>query len=69
MQKHRLQFDLTPEALEELDALKDAVGAATRAELLRNALRLYAWFMEKRQEGYDLELRKGKDVKEVEVLV
>ena len=69
MDKHRLQFDLTTEALEQLDALKEAAGATSRAELLRSSLKLYAYFLGKRAEGYELELRKGKETKEVEVLV
>jgi len=44
-QKERLQFDFTPDALERLDALKDKSGAASRAEVVRSALRLYEWFI------------------------
>ena len=42
--KQRVQFDFTPEALRRLDDLKERVEASTRAEILRNALRLYEWF-------------------------
>lgn len=44
-QKERVQFDFTPEALERLDTIKEQTGAATRAEVVRNALRLYEWFV------------------------
>ena len=44
-QKERVQFDFSSEALQRLDELKLKVGAATRAETVRNALRLYEWFV------------------------
>lgn len=43
--KERLQFDFTPEALERLDRMKDQAQASTRAEVVRNALKLYEWFL------------------------
>lgn len=45
MQKERVQFDFSPEALKRLDDIKEKTGAATRAETVRNALRLYEWFV------------------------
>lgn len=43
--KERVQFDFSPEALQRLDEIKLKIGAATRAETVRNALRLYEWFV------------------------
>ena len=45
-QKERVQFDFTPEALERLDEIKKKTGARTRAETIRNALRIYEWFVD-----------------------
>lgn len=42
--KQRIQFDFTPEALKRLDDLKEKVEASTKAEVIRNALKLYEWF-------------------------
>ena len=39
-EKRRLQFDFTPEAVDALDELKGEMGAASRAEVIRRALRL-----------------------------
>lgn len=64
----RLQFDLTPEALRLLDALKVASGAATRAELVRNALKVYTTLLRWQQEGYQLRLAKGPEVRDIEFL-
>lgn len=44
-QKERVQFDFSPEALQRLDDLKEKIDAATRAEVVRNALRLYEWIV------------------------
>ena len=52
MTKHRLQFDFSEEGLKkQLDTLKDAIGANTRAELIRQALRLLRWTLMETQEN------------------
>lgn len=43
--KERVQLDFAPEALARLDELKDEIGATTRAETIRQALRLFNWFV------------------------
>ncbi len=43
--KERLQFDFTAESLERLDRMKEQAQASTRAEVVRNALKLYEWFL------------------------
>ena len=43
--KERLQFDFTPESLVRLDHMKEQAQASTRAEVVRNALKLYEWFL------------------------
>lgn len=68
MKKHRLQFDVSEETLTEIDGLKQQTGAATRAELLREALKLLAWYRKKKSEGYSLEVTKGDERKEVELV-
>lgn len=45
-QKERVQFDFSPEALQRLDEIKGKVEATTRAEVVRNALRLYEWLVD-----------------------
>jgi hypothetical protein len=44
-QKERVQFDFSLDALHRLDALKEKTDAATRAETVRNALRIYEWLI------------------------
>lgn len=45
-EKERIQFDFTIEALRRLDQIKEKSGATSRAEAIRNALRLYEWFID-----------------------
>ena len=45
-QKERVQFDFSYEALQRLDGVKAKTGATTRAEVVRNALRLYEWLVD-----------------------
>ena len=42
--KQRVQFDFSPEALQRLEDLKEKVDASTKAEVVRNALKIYEWF-------------------------
>ena len=43
--KERVQLDFSQESLQRLDALKVLIGAGTRAETIRQALRLFDWFI------------------------
>jgi metal-responsive CopG/Arc/MetJ family transcriptional regulator len=43
--KERVQFDFFPEALQRLDNIKEKTEAATRAEVIRNALKVYEWLV------------------------
>ena len=54
--KLRLQFDFSNRAVERLDALVKAADCASRAEVVRNALRVYEYLVAKRHEGYEVEL-------------
>jgi hypothetical protein len=47
--KERVQLDFTIEALTALDELKDTIGAVTRAETIRQALRWFNWIMNETQ--------------------
>ncbi len=43
--KERLQFDFSSEALKRLDEIKEKTEATTRAETVRDALRVYEWLV------------------------
>ena len=44
-QKERVQFDFAVDALQRLDDIKQKTDATTRAEVVRNALRVYEWLV------------------------
>ncbi|HEY1348502.1 MAG TPA: hypothetical protein VGF67_02610 [Ktedonobacteraceae bacterium] len=43
--KQRVQFDFAPEALSRLEQMQEKLEAATKAEVVRNALKLYEWLV------------------------
>jgi len=64
--RRRLQFDFTEEALQELDDLQRKTGLATRAELIRHALRFLQWTVEETYEsGGTLLVEKNGRLREV----
>jgi hypothetical protein len=56
-------LDMSAGALRRLDDLQRATDAASRAEVVRNALKLYAYIVEQRAAGCEVSLlrRKGQD--------
>jgi len=66
MAKHRLQFDFSEEALEDLDNLREVTGLQTRAELIRHALRFLQWTLdETKKNDATLLLEKNGKLREV----
>lgn len=43
--KQRIQFDFSLESMKRLEELKEKTDASTKAEVVRNALKLYEWFV------------------------
>jgi hypothetical protein len=61
-EKERVQLDFALDALRRLDQLKKVTGATTRAETIRQALRLYEWFIEETEPDSTVQIldRNGK---------
>lgn len=51
MNSERIQFELTRERVEKLDALKVQARLPTRTDLLNNALTILEWALEERAKG------------------
>ena len=66
--RHRIQLDFSPESYDRLLSLRDKSEARTNAELVRNALRLFEWYLKTRDDGYKIQLAKDNEVKEVEIV-
>lgn len=67
--RQRLQLDFSAEAFARLQDIKELSDAKTNAEVVRNALRLYEWFLRQRRDDYQFHLVKGDTVKEVELVL
>jgi IS1 family transposase len=54
----RIQFEFSPDAIERLDRLKRLAEKSSYAELVRDSLRVYEWFIQQDKAGYDIGLVK-----------
>lgn len=67
--KYRLQLEFSEDARERLEELRKDARANSFAEAIRNALRVYAWFLEQRKAGFDIALVRGNEpIRVVELL-
>ena len=64
----RVQFDMAEPAWKELDRLVEETGASSRADVVRQSLRFYAWLVEQHKNGFDVHFLKKRDgEKDIEV--
>jgi len=63
--KRKLQFDFTPEAVEEIDELQRLTRLATRVEVIRHATRLFQWIVNEIQKGGNLCIERNGTVREL----
>lgn len=61
--KARVQFDFSKKSLDKLDDLVEALGAGTRAEVIRRALTVFTELLNAEQRGATLVIREvnGKE--------
>jgi len=55
--KQRIQFDFTPEAFRRLEELQAKMDAPTKAEVVRNALKICELFVSEFGPGYTIEVK------------
>lgn len=60
--RNRVQFDLPPRSMERLNALKRKTEAASYAEVVKNALRLYEALIEETDAGKQFLVRDAAGV-------
>jgi len=63
--RQRVQLDFCQDAFDRLEQIKRLADAKTNAEVVRNALRVYEWFLQQKREGFKLRSVKGDTVREV----
>ena len=47
----KIQFAFSKEALQKIDELAKESGSFTKSEVIRNALKIYSWVIDKQKEG------------------
>lgn len=52
--KIRLQFDFGPEAVKELDEMKNQMNLTSRVDVVKQALGLLQWALDTKKEGWEL---------------
>lgn len=64
----KLQFRFSVDAVQRLDGIVKKSRLVSRAELIRNAVRLYEYVIEQMDEGYEVELVKGRKRRKIVLL-
>ena len=54
----RVQLEMPPQAMERLQKLKDRTEAASYAEVIRNAVRLYEALVDEHEKGAEFSLKR-----------
>ena len=65
----RVQFDFSPQAFKRLENIRKLAEARSNAEVVRDALRVYEWFIEQKRANNKLQVVTGDTIKEVELLL
>lgn len=65
--KQRVQIDMSPRAVGQLDAIQKATDASSRAEVIRNALKVYGYIVDQKRRGVEVTLLKKTKDEEIEV--
>lgn len=65
----KVQVEFSDSAMERIKSIADATEAASNAEVVRNALQLFDWFIRKRLEGYAIHLIRDDEELAVELPV
>ena len=58
-EKMRLQFDFSEDAVKRLDGLVYDTDSASRAEVIRNALRVYEYLVKQKKEGLEVQFARA----------
>lgn len=67
-ERQRVQLDFSPQAYQKLLHIREIADARSNAEVVRNALRIYEWFLDQKRANHKLQLVTDDSVKEIELL-
>lgn len=63
----RVQIDLNRADADRIQAVRARAGTST-TEAIRRAIRLYEWYLDRKKEGYRVQVEKDGSVREVDIL-
>lgn len=66
--RQRVQIDFSADAFARLDEVRMLAEAKTNAEVIRNAIRVFEWFLKQQKAGFRIHLVKDGQAKDVELL-
>lgn len=69
IRRFRVQIDFTPEDDAKLEEMKKLSGVRGDATFVRNALRVFLWFLRQRADGWELQITKDGVVKKVDLMM
>lgn len=69
MGRRRLQYEMSEEAYNQVKTLQKRAGADSTAKLVRDALRLYGWFLDQYDRGAKIQIVTDTERLQVELLL
>ncbi len=63
----RIQLEMSARAVAQLDSIQKSTDAVSRAEVIRNALKVYGYLVQEREKGFKINILKTTGEEEVEV--
>lgn len=63
--KRRVQLDFASSFIATIDRIQERTGISSRAEVVRQAFKFYAWLIEQLDAGCTLQIKKDNETKEV----
>ena len=64
----RMQFDFSEQSVKRLEALLELSEASSKSEVIRQALRLYEFFLDKKHDSYEFYLEKEETKIKIELV-
>ena len=63
----KIQFSFSKKALDAIEELARMTGAATKTEVIRNALKVYNWIVDMQDAGFVIQAYRIKDNRKIEL--
>lgn len=67
--RFRVQLDFSRDAFEKLRSVQKLAKKESTADTVRNALRLYEWYLKKLNDGYRISVARGEERTDIELVL